>query len=74
VSSNNCISICSNGIAAVIGHIKEFLSFAQKENLSFVTAQCFLHRDAQMVKRTEGNGLGNVIKTIINKSNIKMVH
>jgi hypothetical protein len=28
----NCISICSDGVAAMTGHIKGFLSFAQKEN------------------------------------------
>jgi hypothetical protein len=31
----NCISICSDGTAAMTGHIKGFLSFAQKENSLF---------------------------------------
>lgn len=38
---NNCISICSDGVAAVMGHVKGFLSFEQKENPSSVTTHCF---------------------------------
>jgi hypothetical protein len=30
----NCISICSDGAAAMTGHIKGFRSFTQKENPS----------------------------------------
>jgi hypothetical protein len=65
----NCISVCSDGAAAMTGHIKGFLSFTQKENPSVVTTHCFLHREALIVKSTGGNRLGEVIKTVINMIN-----
>jgi hypothetical protein len=61
----NCFSICSDGAAAMTGHIKGFLSFAQKENSSLITTHCFLHREALMVKSTDGNRLEEDIKTVI---------
>jgi hypothetical protein len=65
----NCISICYDGAAAVTGHIKGLLSFAQKQTPSLVTTHCFLHREALMVKSTAGNRLVEVIKTVINMIN-----
>jgi hypothetical protein len=62
----NCILICCDGVAAMTGHIKGFLSFAQKENPSLANPHCFLHREALKVKNTDGNRLGEVIKTVIN--------
>jgi hypothetical protein len=55
-------------------HVKGFPSFAQKENPSLVARYCFVGREDPLLKSTDGNGLGQVIRTTINKNNIKMVH
>jgi hypothetical protein len=65
----NCIPIFSDGATAMTGHIKVFLSFAQKKKTSSVTIHCFLHQEALMVKSTDGNRLREVIRTVISMIN-----
>jgi hypothetical protein len=71
---SNCMSVCSDGAAAMIGHVKGFLSFAQKETLYLVTTHCFLHREARTMKSTDGKRLGLVFKTIMNMINYIKSH
>lgn len=64
-----CCSICTDGAAAMTGRIKGFISIAKKENPSITSVHCFLHREALMMKSSDGGPLGEVLKSVISMIN-----
>lgn len=64
-----CCSICTDGAAAMTGRIKGFISLAKKENPLVASIHCFLHREALMMKSTDGGPLGEVLKSVISMIN-----
>ncbi|XP_067137835.1 zinc finger BED domain-containing protein 5-like [Centruroides vittatus] len=47
---HNCISICTDGAAAITGKIREFITRASEKNPNIKNVHCFLHREALMAK------------------------
>ena len=46
----SCVSICTDGAAAMVGRIKSFVSRVQEKNPNVVVTHCFLHRKALVTK------------------------
>lgn len=66
---SNCISICTDGAAAMTGRFKGFLTLAKNKKPNLITIHCFLHREALMVKSSDGGELSDVLKTVIEMIN-----
>ena len=47
---HNCISICTDGAAAMTGKIRGFITRASEKNPNIKNLHCFLHREALMTK------------------------
>ena len=46
----NCVGICTDGAPAMTGHLKGFVSIAQKQNLNIIPTHCFIYREALVAK------------------------
>ena len=46
----SCVSMCTDGAAAMVGRIKSFVSRVQEKNPNVVVTHCFLHRKALVTK------------------------
>ena len=46
----NCVGICTDGAPAMTGHLKGFVSIAQKQDLNIIPAHCFIYREALVAK------------------------
>ena len=46
----SCVSMCTDGAAAMVGRIKSVVSRAQEKNPNVVVTPCFLHRKALVTK------------------------
>ncbi|XP_008185178.1 zinc finger BED domain-containing protein 5-like [Acyrthosiphon pisum] len=66
---SNCISICTDGAAAMTGRFKGFLTLTKNKKPNLITIHCFLHREALMVKISDGGELSDVLKTVIEMIN-----
>ncbi|XP_060873899.1 protein FAM200A-like [Metopolophium dirhodum] len=66
---SNCISICTDGAAAMTGRFKGFLTLAKNKKPNLITIHCFLHREALIVKSSDGGELSDVLKTVIEMIN-----
>jgi len=51
---SNCISIVSNVAATMTDRYKGYLTLAKNKNPNLITTHCFLHREALMVKCSDG--------------------
>ncbi|VVC39341.1 Hypothetical protein CINCED_3A019937 [Cinara cedri] len=47
------------------GRFKGFLTLAKNKNSNLMTTHCFLHREALMMKSSDGGELSDVLKTVI---------
>lgn len=60
LSWKNCISICTDGAAAMTGCAKGFISRAKQQNPDIRTTHCFLHREA-LASKTLPKELSDVL-------------
>ena len=60
LSWKNCISICTDGAAAMTGNVKGFISRIKAQNQNVRTTHCFLHREA-LVAKTLPKDLSDVL-------------
>ena len=61
------VEICTNGALFIIGSIKEFVSFARKENPDIIKIYCFLHREV-LIEKTLGSELKKVFDEVVKLS------
>ncbi|XP_068240084.1 SCAN domain-containing protein 3-like [Palaemon carinicauda] len=64
----SCVGICTDGVPAMIGSIKGFLSLVKRENSSVITTHCFLHRKT-LVAKTISNHLKSVLEKVVKMVN-----
>ena len=60
----NCVSVCTDGAASMMGKSKEFISKVKQINSDIQITHCFLHRGALMAK-TLPNELKKVLDTAV---------
>ena len=60
----NCISICTDGAAAMVGRYKGFVNRIMKKQPEVVITHCFLHREA-LVAKTLPADLASVLNTVV---------
>ena len=60
----NCVSVCTDGAAAMIGKNKGFVSKVKQKNPDVHITHCFLHREALMAK-TLPDDLKEVLNTAV---------
>ncbi|XP_074857376.1 zinc finger BED domain-containing protein 5-like [Carettochelys insculpta] len=68
ISWNNCISVCTDGAAAMTGNVKGFVSKVQHENPEVQITHCFLRREALI-----SNSLPAELRLTLNEV-VKMVN
>ncbi|XP_068240046.1 protein FAM200A-like [Palaemon carinicauda] len=68
VTWQSCVGICTDGVLAMIGSIKGFVSLVKRENSSVITTHCFLHREA-LVAKTISNDLKSVLEKVVKMVN-----
>ena len=60
----NCISICTDGAAAMVGRYKGFVSRIREKQPEVIITHCFLHREA-LVAKTLPADLASVLNTVV---------
>ena len=60
----SCISVCTDGVAAMVGRYKGFVSRIREKRPDIVVTYWFLHREA-LVARTLRADLASVVNTVI---------
>ena len=60
----NCISICTDGAAAMVGRYKGFVSRIREKQPELIITHCFLHREA-LVAKTLPADLASVLNTVV---------
>ena len=60
----SCVSVCTDGAAAMVGRIKGFLSRVREKNPNVVVTHCFVHREA-LVAKTLPTELASVLDNVV---------
>ena len=60
----NCISICTDGAVAMVGHYKGFVSRIMEKQPEVVITHCFVHREALFAKTLPAD-LALVLNTVV---------
>lgn len=68
LSWQSCLSVCTDGCPAMVGHLKGFLALVKKENPDIIFTHCFLHREALVAKSLVPE-LNDVLQTVIKMVN-----
>lgn len=68
LSWQSCMSVCTDGCPAMVGHLTGFLALVKKENPDVIFTHCFLHREALVAKSLVPE-LNDVMQTVIKMVN-----
>lgn len=68
LSWQSCLSVCTDGCPAMVGHLKGFLALVKKENPDTIFTHCFLHREALVAKSLVPE-LNDVLQTVVKMVN-----
>lgn len=68
MSWQSCLSVCTDGCPAMIGHLTGFLALVKKENPDVIFTHCFIHREA-LVAKSLVPGLNEVLQTVVKMVN-----
>lgn len=68
LSWQSCLSICTDGCPAMVGHLKGFLALVKKENPDIIFTHCFLHREALAAKSLVPE-LNDVLQSVVKMVN-----
>ena len=60
----NCISICTDGAAAMVGRYKGFVSRIGEKQRDIIVTHCFLHRETVVVKTLPAD-LASTLNTVV---------
>ena len=60
----NCISICTDGAAAMVGRYKGFVSRIREKQRDIIVTHCFLHRETLVVKTLPAD-LASTLNTVV---------
>ena len=64
----SCVSMCTDGAAAMVGRIKGFVNRVREKNPNVVVTHCFLHRKA-LVAKTLPMELASVLDNVVSMGN-----
>lgn len=68
ISWKNCIGICTDGAASMVGSIKGLVTLIKEKNANIISTHCFIHREVLMAKYLD-NDLQTVFDDIIKMVN-----
>lgn len=68
LSWQSCLSVCTDGCPAMVGHLTGFLALVKKENPDIIFTHCFLHREALVAKSLVPE-LNDVLQTVVKMVN-----